>query len=170
MQEIWKDVKGYESIYQVSNLGRVRSLDRKDNLGRVRKGRILKEKHNNRGYCIYCLKGVGKAKYILAHRLVAMHFIENKNNYPQVNHIDQNNKNNRVDNLEWCTNRYNAHFGDRIKRCGIKHRKRVTAIKEGKETTFESITIAEDELGLCRSSISNAIKRNGTAKGYKFKY
>ena len=170
MQEIWKDIKGFDGYYQVSTLGNVRSIDRKDSLGRLWKGKNRKFKSNNRGYLQVSLFKNGKEKYFLVHRLVADTFIENSKDLTQVNHKDQNNKNNKVDNLEWCSNYYNAHFGDRIERCGIKHRKPVKAIKDGEEIYFDGVTLAEKELSLKSGALSAAIRRHGTAGGYRFEY
>ena len=117
MEEIWKDVKGFEGRYQVSNLGRVRSLDftwlayNYKVCGYVeckRKGKILKPKTSYNGYLQVCLKISSKNHYKLLHRLVADAFIPNPNNLPTVNHKDEDKWNNRVDNLEWCTYKYNS--------------------------------------------------------------
>ena len=170
MKEIWKDIKDYEGLYKVSNLGRVKSLDIVDRLNRTFKGKIRKAKFNNRGYEQIALYKNGNQKYFLVHRLVAQAFIPNPDNLPQVNHLDQNNKNNNSINLEWCTNNYNAHFGDRIARCGIKHRKAITAYKGDAKLCFDSITVAQKSLGIATGAISAAIRRNGTAKGYRFEY
>lgn len=110
MQEIWKDVRGYEGLYQVSNLGRVKSLERQVKLRQYTKN--LPEKNmkltlNKRGYLYVHLCKNGKYQGYRVHRLVAMAFIPNPHNKPQVNHIDRNVLNNSVDNLEWCTNAEN---------------------------------------------------------------
>jgi hypothetical protein len=113
MQEIWKDVKNYEGCYQVSNLGRVRSLTRKVktfNGVRTSKGQILKPLKTNTGYYRVDLKQNQKNKYISIHRLVAETFIPNPNNYPIINHKDNNPQNNCIDNLEWCTQSYNVKY------------------------------------------------------------
>lgn len=101
MQEIWKDIPNYEGLYQISNLGRVKSI--KNNI--IKKPSILKK-----GYLNMCLRKNGKAKYILIHRLVALAYIPNPNNFPCVNHKDCNPQNNRVDNLEWITYKENNNY------------------------------------------------------------
>lgn len=106
-EEIWKDIKGFEGLYKVSNKGNIYSLY---------SNKILKWKTNNRGYHSIGLYKNGKVYYRLIHRLVAEHFVPNPNNYPQVNHKDENKSNNCADNLEWCTNHYNALYGTRIER------------------------------------------------------
>ena len=117
MQEIWKDIKDYEGSYQVSNLGRVRSLTRKVktfNGFRTTKGKLLKLLKTNRNYFRVDLKRNQKDKYISIHRLVAEAFLPNPNNYPVINHIDGDTSNNRVDNLEWCTQSHNVKEAYRI--------------------------------------------------------
>ena len=113
MEEIWKWIDGYENMYQVSNLGRVRSVDRdvycevSPNKLQHIYGKVLKQGTNHKGYPIVYLSKDGKQKTITVHRLVALTFIENPLNLPQVNHIDGNKTNNNVSNLEWCDNSYN---------------------------------------------------------------
>ena len=104
MEEIWKDIEGYEGLYQVSNCGNVKSIHyRKTN-----KEKILIPKCNNSGRLWVELWNSGKARQFLIHRLVASAFIENPDCLPQINHIDENPKNNKVENLEWCTGSYNV--------------------------------------------------------------
>ena len=108
-EEVWKDVKGYEGYYQVSNLGNARSLDREVlNQGVVQpiKGRVLKAGIRN-GYKSVVFSLNGKVKNHSMHRLVAEAFIDNEYNLPVVNHIDENKLNNAVENLEWCTQNEN---------------------------------------------------------------
>lgn len=108
--EIWKDIKGYEGLYQVSDLGRVKSLKREvknKNGFRIVKEKVLKPIINNKGYYVYGLRKNGKLEMKLLHRLIGEHFLENKNKFTCINHIDGNKLNNRIDNLEWCTYKHN---------------------------------------------------------------
>ena len=107
MIEIWKDVPGYEGLYQVSNYGRVLSLYRY----RKKSQNILKTFTRKTGYIAVTLQKNGKRETKLVHQLVALCFIDNPNNYPIINHKDENPSNNRVDNLEWCTHKYNSNYG-----------------------------------------------------------
>lgn len=121
-QEIWKDIEGFEGLYQVSSLGRVRSLNRVVELDDGRKipkqGKILKERITHNGYTRVQL-GENKDRYI--HRLVASAFIPNPDKLPQINHKDENKRNNCVENLEWCTNKYNINYGTAKERISEKH-------------------------------------------------
>ena len=107
MEEIWKDIEGYEGYYQISNLGNVKSLARtiirKDGITRFYKERIMDKRISTDGYYIAKLTVKRKSKCIGIHKLVAKAFILNPDNLPEVNHKDFDRKNNRVDNLEWCT-------------------------------------------------------------------
>lgn len=120
MEEIWRDIKGYEGLYQVSNLGNVKSLcyNKTKNLSKLLKPR--KNKVSGDAYFIVslCKNGIHKNFYI--HRLVAEAFIENVNDLPQVNHIDEDKSNNKVSNLEWCTIAYNLNYGTCRKRAARK--------------------------------------------------
>lgn len=113
MQEIWKDIKEYEGLYQVSNIGNVKSL----NYHQTGKERILRLGVNRGGYLIVQLCKNGKRKPLRVHRLVLMTFnpINNMDKL-EVNHKDENKKNNNLDNLEWCSRSYNINYGSRTQR------------------------------------------------------
>lgn len=104
MTEVWKDIKGYEGLYQVSDLGRVRSL-------KFGKERLLVGRKNTYGYLQVKLCKDGKMKSCLVHRLVAQAFIPNPNGLQEVNHKDECKTNNVVTNLEWCEHKYNMNYG-----------------------------------------------------------
>lgn len=108
MQEIWKDIKGFENIYQISNFGNLKSL-KKD-----KKGRILKNTNKKGDYFSVVLRNKSNVKHTRIHRLVAETFIPNPNNYPFVNHIDGNKQNNHFKNLEWCTAKQNFEHAKKI--------------------------------------------------------
>lgn len=116
MEEIWKDIEGYEGLYQVSNLGNVRSVYRIDRLGRVKRGKSLRKHNVYNGYIQVALSKNGVKSYKLVHRLVAQAFIHNPDNLPVINHKDEDPSNNRADNLEWCTQKYNVNYGTGIER------------------------------------------------------
>lgn len=109
-KEIWKDIKGYENLYRISNLGNVYS---------IRNNKILKPRLTCANYyqVDLCKKGDIKKQYV--HRLVAKAFIPNPNDYLIINHKDENPKNNVVDNLEWCDSKYNNNYGSCKKKISI---------------------------------------------------
>lgn len=116
MNEIWKDIEGYSGLYQISNLGRVKSLGRRGK-GCSLKDRILKPMINKDGYHLVNLKDINHvAKWFTVHRLVALHFIPNPNDYKEINHKDEVKGNNIDTNLEWCTRDYNVSYGTVIER------------------------------------------------------
>lgn len=108
MEEIWKDIKGYEGLYQVSNLGRVKRIKFINNIVEKPCNKILFNKNDNLGYVQVTLCKNNTRHYKRMHRLVAEAFIPNPLNYPCVNHIDGNKQNNSINNLEWCTHSYNT--------------------------------------------------------------
>lgn len=172
MIEEWKDIKGYEGLYRVSNYGEVFSVRNSQNL--------VKRKHTG-GYVQFVLSIKGKQQYLFAHRLVAMHFIDNPNKLPQVNHIDEDKKNNFVENLEWCTSEYNNNYGTKIdritKNLGYrKHREKMkrkvvaTCVETGKEILYDSI-IAAVEQGFTGTTISAVCRgKHNTHRGYEWRY
>lgn len=112
--EIWKPIAGFEGLYEVSNMGKVKSLLKIRKTGRmgttlrVYPERILKTSKSPNGYIIASLCKYGKMHYFTVHRLVALAFLENKNNKDCINHMDCNKENNSVNNLEWCTRSENS--------------------------------------------------------------
>ena len=135
--EIWKDIVGYEGLYQVSNKGNVKRIEHEDfkcRQGyRVFKERMLKPFKNFRGYMKVGLHKGNKKKDVFVHRLVAEAFIENPCNYPQVNHKDEDKTNNCVANLEWCTNLYNTNYGEKHKQKLSENAKRYWKRKRSEE-------------------------------------
>lgn len=113
MKEIWKDITGYEGLYQISNLGRVKSLPKMVGRGvRYHVGeRIVKPQKTPNGYLRLHLDKDGVRKYYSVHHLVALMFIENPNCYPCVNHKNEDKEDNKSSNLEWCTHLYNSNYG-----------------------------------------------------------
>lgn len=141
MKEEWRDIKGYEGLYQVSNLGRVRSLPREVAYIRVRNnkaqniishhsGRIMSSPINGEGYAQV---PITRGNNMRVHRLVAETFIPNPENKPFINHIDGNKANNRVDNLEWCTNSENQRHAIDIlgRKPGAYQNKMVRCVETG---------------------------------------
>ena len=106
MKEEWKPIEGYEGLYEVSNMGRVKSL----NYRHTGKERILKGGDDGYGYLCVNLCKDGKANKGKIHRLVAQAFLENPQNLPEVNHKNEDKTDNRVENLEWCTKQYNIEY------------------------------------------------------------
>lgn len=177
--EVWKTVPDFPN-YEVSNFGNVRSKDRVSERGgndaRLR-GMQLKT-HNARGYkCVTLYSGCrDKHKQIGVHRLVALAFIPNPDSYPCVNHKDENRENNRVENLEWCTHKYNSNYGTAIER-RVKHQdwqsiamKQSTQIvqceKDGTPIkTWPSMMECERQTGMKSCSICLACQ--GKLKTYK---
>lgn len=124
MEEIWKDIVGYEGFYQVSNLGRVKSLDRYIEVTNKRgtsyrrpiKGKLLSLNSADDDYISVALNKDNTSVFYSVHRLVAQAFIPNPDNLPMINHKDESRTNNCVDNLEWCTAKYNSNYGTRCER------------------------------------------------------
>jgi len=172
VEEIWEDIEGFEGLYRISNLGRVYSLT---------KDVVMKGKHNNRKYVQITLTKNGKQHYFLLHRLVASHFIDNPEGLPQVNHKDENKENNAANNLEWCTNKYNAHYGTRIERTtnNEKYRKsreemkrKVIAVSTDGEVEIKLNSIKSAKmLGFSTSKITDCCRgKCEIYKGFKWEY
>lgn len=167
--EIWKPVTEYEGLYEVSNLGRLRN----------RHGKVLKIPLNHTGYPRIELWRQGKMKHFYVHRLVALAFIPNPDALPQVNHKDEDKQNNRVENLEWCTQAENLNYGahnDKVALANRNHPSKSKAVacytKDGKLVrVFPSTHEAERETGVANQSISQCCrKKYRTAGGYVWEY
>ena len=167
MEEIWKDKKNYEGRYQVSNCGRVKSL----NYHRMGFEKILKTKVDKDGYLTVMLNNPRKTFRV--HRLVAEAFIPNPDNLPQVNHKDENKQNNVVTNLEWCDVKYNNEYNNGQKRRTIKRLKPILQYTLDGEFVreWESAKQAEREGGfnnvcICRCCLG----QRKTHKGFRWSY
>lgn len=167
--EIWKDVKGYEGIYQVSNMGRVKSLARSGN-NRTLKDRIMRQYVGKTGYMQVRLSKENKTRLLKVHRIVAEAFIDNPWQKPQVNHIDGNKTNNLVDNLEWNTSSENIkHAYD----CRLRKVKPVIQVNLDGRVLKEWRCIADASKTLKINDAHIWKCCNGTRKsagGYKWKY
>ena len=164
--EIWKDIDGYEGLYQVSNLGRIKSLNYK----RTGRTKILKLVKSN-GYLDIILYNNGKCKHYLVHRLVAKAFIPNPDSLPEINHIDENKTNNKVDNLEWCTSKYNSNYGTKPLRFSKSRGISVKCIET--EIVYHSAREAERQTGIDNTQIVGVCKGKygyQTAGGYTWEY
>ena len=169
---IWKTIDGYEGMYEVSSTGEVRN----------RKGEKLKPSITSTGYphVSLCRQGERKSKNI--HRLVAEAFIPNPNNYPIVNHKDENRANNNIDNLEWCSYSYNASYGEAPIKNSISMKKhfardvnpnkvKVKCVETGE--IYESIIDASEKYKIDQSSITKVCKKKPkrkTAGGFHWEY
>lgn len=179
MKEIWKDIKGYENLYQVSNLGRVRSLDRKVkcfSTSKIIKGKIIKQEISKCGYYRVQLSNKSIVRHYAVHRLVLMAFkpIEDAENLV-VNHLDYNTKNNRLDNLEWCTIKENLEWSrDNIndavrKSCGKKIYQ--YDLNDNFIRVYDSCNLAQKETNICNINIRKCCnKKRKTAGGYKWSF
>ena len=166
--EAWKDVVGYEGKYQVSNKGRIRSLPTKSKT-KYFSGKVLSMAVDSIGYMVVTLS----RRTYKVHRLVAFAFIDNPNNYPCVNHKDENKTNNNIENLEWCTYEYNCNYGTRNKRISQNEgRKIIQYDLTGNEIRqWKSIADAARCFGVARTTICGCCAgRQHTSCGYVWRY
>lgn len=185
MEEVWKDIEGFEGLYQVSNKSRVRSLDwyqtRYSRNGKeylaLHKGRILKTRLNPKGYPYVNLYKDGVMTSKTLHRLVAVAFIPNPDNLPCINHKDENPANPSISNLEWCTLSYNVNYGTAIERQieAFKRNggncKKVLCVETGE--IFRSGREAADFAGVTPQAVCMALNHRNRCKkagGYTWRY
>lgn len=172
MNEVWKEIEGTNGMYQVSNFGRVKSVSRTVKFGERYRDicdTILKPRLHKNGYYTVCLFGK-KNRYI--HRLVAETFIENPYNLPQINHKDEDKRNNAVWNLEWCDGLYNINYGSAIKRAiDEKSKRHFTVLNLDTGERYKNPLEAQTKTGIHHDSISRVCRnRKGTAGGYHWGY
>lgn len=188
MEEIWKPVKGYEGLYEVSNLGKVRSLDHICKyrikgyvITKLIEGRILNNHLATIGYYILGLHKDKKSRFVYVHRLVAEAFIENPNGYRYINHKDEDKTNNRVDNLEWCTQKHNLNWGTSRARLSASRKanphnnRRIAQLSlDGSLIkVFNSAADAAEAMGVRYPSIIGCCRGyvgHKTCSGYKWRY
>lgn len=180
MKEIWKDIPGYETLYQASNLGNIKSIKREHYIPSLNKiiyvnnNKILKSAISKHGYKIVVLTRNKKRKTYKVHRLIAMTFIPKIKNKTQVNHIDGNKQNNNVKNLEWCNNSENIKHAYNNKLVDItkKHKKVNQYDLNGNFIKqWDSMKEAEEKLHICSQNISMCCRgvRNKT-NNYIWRY
>ena len=170
MDEVWKDIEGYEGYYQVSNCGRVKSLDRIVTSGKTKKGMIIQGILDIGGYVRVTLWKSCKPKKYMVHRLVAFAFLDNPNNLKMINHIDENKENNNVTNLEWCDCKYNINYGTRTIRASGENTKnsklkkedviRIRSVYKPKSKQFGAIALAK-EYGVTPTTIDKIVHYRG---------
>ena len=154
--EEWRDIKGYEGKYKISSYGKVKSLKYKDE-------KILRPSYDKDGYKQVILYNDGKGKKWFIHRLVAIHFLPNPNNLPQVNHKDEDKANNAVENLEWCTCKYNINHGTAKNKRAKSQGKQVLCITTGE--TFYSIREAGRYYSINKAHIIECCKGKAKSAG-----
>lgn len=166
-KEIWKDIKGYEGLYEVSNMGRVRSL----NYNHTSEVKELKGRKNRDGYLYVILWKDRKPQRKRVHRLVAEAFISNPEGLPCINHRDEVKTNNRVDNLEWCTVAYNLEYSGNTKKmiAAANEATKKPILQYTKDglflQEFESIMEAERQTGIAQQNISACCNGNRKSAG-----
>ena len=176
--ETWREIAGYEGLYAISSLGRIKRLEHWKNQKTARSDKyyqykklsekILRPYSNGRYETIDLSKDNVVTTY-LVHRLVAINFIDNPNNLPEVNHKDCNGLNNRADNLEWCDRTYNINYADRTLKAAKAIEKKVLCVETG--VVYDSGTKAANALGLLKSKISQVCNgKRATTGGLHWRF
>ena len=163
--EVWKPVVGYEGLYEVSNIGRVRSI----NFHKSGKAKVMSPSLNTWGYPIVDLRKNNKRHSYTVHRLVALAFIPNPDNLPEINHKNEIKYDNTVENLEWCTRKYNINYGTAIKR---RSKPIVQLDNNGNVVKkWESESAASRYYKISRKNIYDCLHgKQKTSKGFVWKY
>lgn len=163
--EEWRPIKDYEGLYEVSNFGRVKSLC----AGRWKSTMLRKPQPTLNGYMAVMLKKSGKVRLITIHRLVATAFLDNPDGLQEVNHKDEDKTNNHVDNLEWCTRKYNQNYNEHYK---IYYKPVIQLTKDETEVgRYESLNAAQKATGIPSSYISGVLSgRRRTTGGFRWQY
>lgn len=161
--EIWKDVVGYEGLYQVSSLGRVRSLRKKTRIV-DKDGGIMRQKFDTHGYYRVNLHKDDRCKALLVSRLVAMAFIDNPNGCSVVGHMDDDKTNNTVGNLYWTTQRENNYHNGKMERFQEMHNKKISQIADALSTPVISTDIRTGE-EIYFKSMQDASRKTGANSG-----
>lgn len=171
MDELWRDIPSFEGYYEASTLGRVRSVDRYVNYKNsglaLRKGKILSPKTSNKGYLETTLMKEGKYYYRRIHQLIALTFLPNPNGYKSINHINEIKTDNRVSNLEWCTDRYNKEVYTQSRTTVFQYTLQGKLVK-----IWHSITRAAESIGMDKTGIQHCCdgRKLKTFGGYIWSY
>lgn len=152
--EVWKPIEGYEGLYEISRDGVIRSLPRLHT-----KGKVIKTSLGSSGYEQVHLSKDSVVKTFMVHRLVAKTFIDNPENYPEVNHKDEDKRNNSIDNLEWCDRNYNQNYGTAIRRMRDSHNYSESNKKGAEHHDYDSIGKKRRKALLQIDDHGNVIKR-----------
>lgn len=163
-EEVWKDVVGFEGLYQISDHGKLKRLTKNGD-------KIIRPYHKDR-YLKTELWRNGKRKKAFVHRLVAEHFLPNPAHFTQINHKDENPENNSVDNLEWCSQKYNANYGENRIKAALKRSKGVEqySISGDLLHTYQSAKFAAKCVGVSRKAINVACCNQSVSAGFLWKY
>ena len=162
MEEIWKDIEGYEGLYQVSNLGRIKSLQRTitDKNGKVKtiKETLMKHNTDDKGYKYVFLSKNNTKKFSRVHKLIAQAFIPNPLNLPEIDHINTIQDDNRIENLRWCTHKENMNNNETLRKFREKGRRH----KQTKDIPIKQLSFEGEEINIFTSAYEA-----GKILGYK---
>lgn len=165
--EIWEEVYGFDSLYEISNLGRLRTKHHGAR-GYQKEYRYIEPRDNGKGYLCFNLKSNHTQKTVYVHRLVANAFVANPNKHTEINHKDENKRNNSADNLEWCSHINNCNYGTRNERAKAKRTRKIICNETG--VIYNSVEQAAEIMGVGKTAISNCLHgRTKTCAGYTWR-